>query len=118
MKNFTTPEYITPIIEEIKTIYKPAGGPEALRALNCLALLQQRRGRAYMAIRTPEAGAFFYYGKAARKVYAELESWTAAAETEPGELDRWRWAEENRIQEAIREALIRGIIEAYQDTEV
>ena len=106
MKAFYTPEHIAPILEEIRNEWKPETAPEVLAALNCEALLNRKRSRDYMAIRTPEKGGFYYTGKAARHLLRELAAWTEAAETEPGELDGWMYAEERRIMEAVRAALI------------
>lgn len=107
MKDFTTPEYIAPIIEEIKTEYSPEYSPAALRALDCIVILNKKRSRNSLAIRTPDKGGFYYSSPATRKVYKAVADYAAAAETEPGELDQWTWKEHTRIQEAIRAALIK-----------
>lgn len=111
MKDFTTPEYITPVINEIFENYKPIrGNSAALKSLNAIGLLKKKKGREYIAIRTPGAGGFYYFsGKAIKALLKELDSWTAAAETEPGELDTWKYREENRIQEAIRAGIIKKL---------
>ena len=106
MKTFTTPEYITPIIEEIKTTHTASYSPATLAALNCIVLLKKNRSRDALALRTPKKGGFFYWSETVKALYKDLESWTQAAETEPGELDRYMYTEHKRIQEAIRAALI------------
>ena len=106
MKAFYTPEHIAPIMDEIRRTWKPTGSKAAREYLHCEALLQKRGGRDFMAIRIPERGGFYYTGPAARQLIKELAEWTKAAETEPGELDRWLYQEEQRIMEAIRAALI------------
>lgn len=106
MKTFATPEYIKPIIDEIKANYTPENSPATLAALDCVALLHKIGSRDYMAIRTPEKGGFYYHGKATKALFSDIEAWKEAAETEPGELDRWMYAEERRAMEAVRAALI------------
>lgn len=106
MKAFYTPEHIAPILAEIRAFYTPVNNPAALAALDCIALLQKNRSREYKAIRTPEKGGFYHSSRATKELFGELAAWTEAAETEPGELDDWRHAEERRIMEAIRAALI------------
>lgn len=117
MKDFTTPEYITPIIEEIKTEYSPEYSPAALSALDCIVILNKKRSRNSLAIRTPDKGGFYYSSPATRKVYKALAEYAAAAETEPGELDRYTWEEHKRIQEAIRAALIKEYRNPWKHTD-
>jgi len=116
MKDFTTPEYITPIIEEIKTEYIPDYSPAALSALDCIVILNKKRSRNSLAIRTPDKGGFYYSSPATRKIYKALAEYAAAAETEPGELDRYTWNEHKRIQEAIRAALIQEYRNPWKPT--
>lgn len=106
MKTFATPEYIKPIIDEIKANYTPENSPATLAALDCVALLHKIGSRDYMAIRTPEKGGFYYHSKATKVLFSNIEAWKEAAETEPGELDKWFYNEEKRILDAIRVALI------------
>lgn len=117
MKDFTTPEYINPIIEEIKTEYSPEYSPAALKALDCIVILNKKRSRNSLAIRTPDKGGFYYSSPATHKVYKALAEYAAAAETEPGELDRWTWKEHTRIQEAIRAALIQEYRNPWKHTD-
>lgn len=106
MKTFATPEYIKPIIDEIKANYTPENSPATLAALDCVALLHKIGSRDYMAIRTPGKGGFYYHSKATKALFAKMEAWKEAAETEAGELDGWMYAEERRVMETIRAALI------------
>jgi hypothetical protein len=106
MKTFATSAYIAPILEEIRTNYKPENSPATLAALDCVALLHKIGSRDYMAIRTPEKGGFYYHSKATKVLFADIEAWKEAAETEPGELDGWMYAEERRAMEEVRAALI------------
>lgn len=106
MKRFDTAAYIAPILDEIRSIYKPVYTPEALKALDCIVLLQKRKGRDCYALRTPDKGAFYYYGESMKNLFSEIASYAEAAETTTGELDGWMYAEERRAMEAVRTALI------------
>lgn len=79
MKDFTTPEYIAPIIEEIKTEYSPEYSPAALSALDCIVILNKKRSRNSLAIRTPDKGGFHYSSPATRKVYKALADYAAVS---------------------------------------
>lgn len=112
MKDFTTPAYIAPIMDEIRTLYKPITDRATCTCLDCIVLLQKRNSRDAYAVRTPDKGAFYYSGPAVKHLFKQIDEWTQAAETEPGELDRWQWYEHQQIQEAIRA----GLIEKYGGT--
>ena len=112
MKDYTTPEFINPILNEIKALYTPIIDKTVNAALNCDLLMQSNHTRNAYIIR---AGAPFYYystSPATKALYKELDEYTKAAETEPGELDTWKYAEEKRIQNAIRDAIIKEYITA------
>ena len=106
MKAFYAPEYIKPVLDEIRILYKPTGSPAAFKALRCKAILQKRTGRDCIAIREPDEGGFYYSGPAMRELLKAAQEWSEAAETEPGELESWLYQEERRIMEAVRQALI------------
>lgn len=106
MKDFTKPEYITPIMDEIRELYKPVYTPRTLNALDCIVLLQKRKGRDCFALRTPDKGAFYYYSESMKNLFSEIAQFAEAAETYIGELDGWMYAEERRAMEAVRTALI------------
>lgn len=106
MRKFYKPEDIAPIIEEINTLYTAEKHPAALAALDCVAILQKKKSRDCIALRAPHKGGFFYYSETVRQLFKELDDWTEAAETEPGELYLWKLEEMDRIQDAIRMALI------------
>ena len=74
MKTFATPEYIKPIIDEIKANYTPENSPATLAALDCVALLHKIGSRDYMAIRTPEKGNADSYRRLERIYKAALQS--------------------------------------------
>ena len=45
--DFTTKEYIAPIIDEIKAKYEPINATaQALKALNCAAIIRKKKSRA------------------------------------------------------------------------
>ena len=108
MKDFTTPEYIKPVISEIFNDYKvESTHPATLKALDCIAVLQQKKGRGCIAIRTPEKGGFNYYGHPAiNHLLKEIDLFSEMVETYPGQLDNWTYQEERRIMEAIRHGII------------
>jgi len=112
MKDFTTSEFLNPILTEIKAFYTPIIDKTVNAALNCDMLLQSNHTRNAYIIRTGES--FYYYSTspATKTLYKELDEYTKAAETEPGELDAWKYAEEKRIQNAIRDAIIKEYITA------
>ena len=104
MKDFTTTDYIEPIIGYFKAFYTPVRDKKTLEALNCTVLLKRARVNEYKAIRANEA--FYAYNSPVKELYAEVEDYAEYASTEPGELDQWRYNEEKRIQTAIRDRLI------------
>ncbi len=107
MKDFTTPEYITPVIEEIKEKYFLVDPDQTVKkCLNCVGLLHRKATNEYIALRT--GGPFFIWQHITtiKKLYKDLETWTKAAEAYTGELDTWRDREEDAIQHAIRNQLI------------
>lgn len=107
MKDFTTKEYIKPIIDEIKRKYTPAKASKAaLDCLHCIAILKRNGTRECIALRPGEPFFIWQHIETVKELYSTLQSWTEAAETEPGELDAWMYREEDRIQAAIRDALI------------
>ena len=107
MKSFTTPEYIGPIIDEIGRNYTPITDAAALKSLDCVVLLQKKKSRDCIAVRTPDKGTFIYCSShQARRILSDLDAWAEAAETYTGELDGWKWNEQKRIMEAIRKAII------------
>lgn len=107
MKDFTTPEYITPIIEEIKARFYPVTDNCVKAALNCDLLMQNRRSRDAFCVRAKQP--FYYFSSsngAMQRVYEKIKEYTEYAETEPGELHKWQYNEEKRVQHAIRDALL------------
>lgn len=107
MKDFTTTEYITPVIEEIKEKYFLVNPDQTVKkCLNCVGLLHRKTTNEYIALRT--GGPFFIWQHITtiKNLYNVLKEWTKAAETYSGELDPWRYREEDAIQHAIRDRLI------------
>lgn len=102
MKDFTTPEYITPIINEISALFTPITDRVITTALHCDLLLQNNHSRNAYAI---TAGEPFYY-RGTKALLQELKSYAETAATEAGELDAWMYREESRIHEAIRDTLL------------
>ena len=104
MKDFTTKEYIDPIIAQVKAFYTPIKDPVILKALNCTVLLKNNHTRDYKAVRKQDY--FFLYNPAIKDLYAEVKDYANYASTEPGELDTWEIQEKDRIQETIRDRII------------
>lgn len=104
MKDFTTKEYITPIIDEINALYKPITEKAILEALHCDLLLQSKHTKNAYAVRAKQP--FYYSFGLADKLFKTVEKYASTAETENGELDTWLYSEKKRINEAIRDALL------------
>lgn len=104
MKDFTTADYINPIIGYFKAFYTPVKDRRTLEALNCTVLLKKNRVNEYKAIRANEP--LYTFNNPVKELYAEVADYAEYASTEPGELDEWRYNEEERIQAAIRDRLI------------
>lgn len=110
MKDFTKEKYIKPITDEIKRKYSPVKASKAaLDCLHCIAIIKRNGTREYIALRPGEPFFIWEHIETVKELYKALQSWTEAAETEPGELDSWMYREEDRIQAAIRDALIYGM---------
>ena len=106
MKDFTTPEYIQPIIDEIETHYTARA--DFNKFLNCKVIFTKKGTNTAFCVRE---NAPFYYsmdGRSAalKKLHAIILDYSNYAATEPGELDAWYYREQERIQDAIRDALI------------
>ena len=111
MIHYTAPAYIEPITAEILNNYSIINDETARRCLDCIAILQHKHSRNALILR---AGAAFYYtgngkSEAIKALYTDLNDYTRAAETEPGDLDKWKYNEQQRIQDAIRDNLIKII---------
>lgn len=103
MKAFTTLDHITPILQEITANYTPIYNPPA--SMDCIILLQKNGSRDALAIR--ENGPFYITCKAMTALYKQIETYTEAAETYPGELHTWSIDEKHRAQTATRDAIIK-----------
>ena len=106
MKDFTTPEYITPIIKEIESNYTADTNPAP--AMNCKVIFTKKGTRTTFCVR--ENTSFYYSmdGRSAalKNLHAIILKYSNAAETTPGELDSWYYRELERVQHAIRDTLI------------
>lgn len=106
MKTFSTPEYITPIINVISALYDAITDPVVCSALHCDLLLQSHHSRNALAVRRDQP---FYFGSSCglvKELYNDIKDYSETASTYDGELDSWRYAEEQRVQHAIRDALL------------
>lgn len=104
MKDFTTNEYIDPVITYFKALYTPIKDAKVLECLNCTVLLKYNHANNYKAIRKGEA--FYTLCQPVKDLYQEVRDYAEYASTEPEELDEWRYREEQRIQHTIRDRLI------------
>ena len=101
---------IDPVINEIFDTYTiETSNQAALESLHCIAILQSKKSRDCIALRTPEKGGFYYSGPAARELFKKVSSFVEAAETYPGELHYYGQKERREIMEAIRAGLIKAI---------
>lgn len=104
MKSFTTAEYIDPIITYFMALYTPIKDKKVLEALHCNVLLQSNHSNNAYAIRRDNP--FYCSNHITRELYKELSDYAESASTYDGELDGWRYAEQDRIQHTIRDRLI------------
>lgn len=106
MKDFTTPDYINPVMGELRAFYTPVTDNAVLRALNCNLIMQSNHTRNALVVRAGQP--FYYYSTspAMKQIYKDIEDYANYASTEDGELDEWQWSEKQRVQAAIRDRLI------------
>lgn len=104
MKDFTTTEFIKPIIEEFTSVYKNITTDYYKKHLNCDLLFEKGKHNA-TAVRRNQA--FHYYGKSVIELEKKIRDFAKCAETYEGELDKWEWNEEERVQNAIRDELLK-----------
>ena len=104
MKDFTTPEHITPIVAELCALYTPITDKIVLDALCCNLILQHNHSKNALVIR---AGAPLSFHSASHKeLLQEVKDYAETAETCAGELDMWQYNEEKRIMCAVRDNLL------------
>ena len=92
MKDFTTEEYIKPVLGWFRAMYYPITDEVVLKALHCDLLLQRNNSRNAIAVRKDEV--FYTSCPPANEVYDEIKRFAEVASTEDGELDDWAWQEE------------------------
>ena len=102
MKDFTTSEYIDPIIAAYKALYDPITDKRVLNALHCDLLLQSHHSRDAQAVRAGEA----FYSHFFKDVNSEIDEYAEYASTYKDELSEWKWNEKQRVHHAIRDRLL------------
>jgi hypothetical protein len=102
MKDFTTAEYIDPVIAVFKALYHPITDKSVCDALNCDLVMQSNHSRNAFCVRAGEP----FYTSVANDVYKQIKDYAEYASTEDGELDGWGWNEQQRVQHKIRDRLI------------
>lgn len=105
MKDFTTAEYVNPVLGWYRAMYHPITDKTVLDALHCDVLLQRNHGRFVKAVR--KDGAFFTSCVSALKVYEEIDNYAKAVSTYEDELSKWAWNEKMRFNYEVRDALIK-----------
>ena len=106
MKDFTTSEHITPILEEIKSRFLVHDESIITNYLKCIIALEDPATRQLYPV-TPEKELYINNLEAYRAACKDINSFCEAAETYPGELDTWKSNEQNRVFLAVRDALIK-----------
>ena len=106
MKDFTTSDYITPILTEIKKDFYLTTDEATRNYFNCSLLLTHATTRSAYLV-SPEKSLYIPGLKSFRKLCINIQDYTTAAETTPGELDAWMGNELNRVFLAVRDALIK-----------
>ena len=104
MKDFTTPEYIDPVIAYFSALYTPVTDKRVMNALHCDLLMQSNHSRNAYVLRAGEP--FYTSVHPVREIYNEIHEYAEYASTEDGELDEWSWNEQTRVNAAIRDRLI------------
>ena len=103
MKDFTSQAFINPIIDEIKIEYTANKNKRTLHALNCDVLLEGKKRNCH-AVRANQP--FHIFTAKVKELYKQVADYSEYASTYSGELDVWRYNEQERIQHAIRDRLI------------
>lgn len=106
MKDFTTAEYVDPVLDWFREKYNPVTDNVTLVSdtLHCELLLKGKHSNDYKAVRKNDV--FFVYCPPVKKVYEEIKEFAEMASTYDGELDDWKWEEQQRFQNAIRDRLL------------
>ena len=108
MKSFTTPEYIKPVIEAIKSAYTIITDPQTkiyfdTIANKCSLIIAWTTENKFKGI---YKGLPLDYMPEFKKAYAAIDQYAECASTYPGELDEWSDREKLRFNEAVKQSLI------------
>lgn len=109
MKDFTTAEYVNPVLEWYRTKYHPITDKTVLDALHCDLVLQRNDNRYTVTVRRGDL--FYTYDYPFQQVEREIdkyaEQYAELLSTEYGDLEDWVVSEKLRFAFAIRDALIK-----------
>ena len=110
MKDYTTPEYIAPIINEIEKHFFIDQAPKNAFLININIILtaadEPGPGRTCFLI-GPENAGNIPTTAALLNLYNKIDEYTEAVETYPGELHNWSKSEKDRATLAAGTALIK-----------
>lgn len=108
MKSFTTPEYIKPVIEAIKSAYTIITDPQTkiyfdTTTNKCSLVIAWTTENRFQGIYKSMP---MDYMPEFKKAYAAIDQFADMASTYPGELDQWSIYEKLRFNEAVKQSLI------------
>lgn len=104
MKDFTTSEYLNPVMAFIDALYTPVFDECAKYVLNADVLLKSNHSRNVIRIAAGEPLNFPVIHSL--DVFRDIEEYAGYAATYDGELDRWLYNEQNRVMDAVRDRII------------
>lgn len=106
MKDFTTSEHITPILNEIKSRFLIITDPATKQYFNCILALKDPATRQLYPV-TSGKDLYISNLKSYSAIVKDINLFSTAAEVYAGELDTWSSQEKSRIFLAVRDALIK-----------
>lgn len=110
MKDFTTTQYISPILEEIKSTYTAATDDITTHYFKCSLVLKHPITRECYPVKA-ENDFYIPNLRSYKDIVKKINAYTAAAETYPEELNTWNYREKTRVFYAVRDALIKEYIQ-------
>ena len=110
MKDFTTAEHITPILEDIESHFFIDQAPQIkfLNNINIVLTAADETGPGVTCFLIgPENAENIPYTKALKELYHKIDLYCEAAETYAGELDNWSSRQKDIVRAAAGTALIK-----------
>ncbi len=105
MKDFTTAEYVNPVLGWYRAMYHPITDKVVLDALQCDLVLQHNHTRDAKAVRKNGSFAIPHY--ITDDVYEEIDNYAKAVSTYEDELSDWAWREKIHFSHAVRDGLLK-----------